>query len=123
MGGFFVDFEAVTASRDHSGLARPVLRAGPQGWVQRAWLPRRGRSDAPEPRICSDAGQRAERGAKLERASACKTLAINRYPLDCLSPGRLPVGRLVIVRPTPSVAVPRRPPSRQRGKGSPSLNA
>ena len=24
MGGFFFDFEAVTASRDRSGLARPV---------------------------------------------------------------------------------------------------
>ena len=55
--------------------ARRVLGAGPQWLVQRAWLPRRGRSDARSTRYCSDAAQPLARGAKLERASAGKILA------------------------------------------------
>ena len=47
-------------------------------------------------------------GANRELALV-KTLASQRDPREGLSPGRLPVGRLVFMRPTPSAAIPQLP--------------
>ena len=71
--------------------------------------------------IAAMLAQRAERaGAKLERASADKDTSAQRSVREGLSLGRLPVGRLVFMRPTPSAAIPQLPLA---AKASPSLNA